>query len=520
MCADAASVAVVDLGPHYRHIADDVVGTVRPGDQDAPHRTDGGCVALTRLTPMRTTDDAPDPLITPAPVPLPLPMDIALRRLTVSANHGVLWFGISAVGLLAGGRYRRAALRGLTSLAMASFVSNSVVKPLVGRRRPDAQRTAAARRVGKVPWTSSFPSGHSASAAAFATGAALEFPPAGLVLGPLAGAVAYSRVHVGVHYRSDALVGLVIGAAMAIVGRRVWPVRPYTAATMAPGSAPALPGGRGMTIVINAAAGTADGTREALSRLLPEAGFVEWDPIAQDLSDVVPDGLLAVGVAGGDGTVASVAGLAEKRGLPLAVFPRGTLNHFAAALALDDDADTVSAVESGTSGQVDLATINGTPFLNTASIGGYPELVRRRDRLSHRLGKWPAAAYALFRTLRHHSPMDLEINGRRMPIWVVFAGNGPYRPRGLAPAWRDDLHTGLLDVQYLRADLRLARTKAVVLSLLGLVERSAVFGSLEVEQVRITSHNGPLPVAHDGEITAPVKTVELAISDRLTVYHG
>ncbi|MET3804031.1 undecaprenyl-diphosphatase [Nakamurella sp. UYEF19] len=469
---------------------------------------------------MRPTDHAPDPSITPAPLPLPLPMDIALRRLTVSANHGVLWFGIGAVGVLAGGRYRRAALRGVTSLAMASFVSNSVVKPLVGRRRPDAQRTSIARRVGKVPWTSSFPSGHSASAAAFATGAALEFPTAGLILGPLAGAVAYSRVHVGVHYRSDALVGMAIGAAMAIVGRRLWPVRPYSAAAMAPGSAPALPGGRGMSIVINAAAGTADGTREALSELLPGAEFVEWDPTTEELSDVVPKDVLAIGVAGGDGTVASVAGLAEELGLPLAVFPRGTLNHFAVALALEGDADTVSAIESGTSGQVDLATINGTPFLNTASIGGYPELVRRRDRLSHRMGKWPAAAYALYRTLRHHSPMDLEIDGKRMPIWVVFVGNGPYRPRGLAPAWRDDLHTGLLDVQYLRADVPLARTKAILFSFLGLVERSKVFGSLEVPDVTIASHDGPLPAAHDGEITDPVETIELAISNRLTVYHG
>ena len=110
----------------------------------------------------------------------PEPVDVALRALTLAANHGKIWMGSAAAGALAGGAYRRAGLRGLGSLAVASFVSNSLVKPLVGRRRPDLERTQLARRIGERPWTSSFPSGHSASAAAFATGAALELPVAGV----------------------------------------------------------------------------------------------------------------------------------------------------------------------------------------------------------------------------------------------------------------------------------------------------------------------------------------------------
>lgn len=146
---------------------------------------------------MEPVDSPPPPEITPAPVPLPQPIDIGLRRLTLAANHGVLWFGIGAVGVLAGGRARRAAIRGVASLSMASFVSNSLVKPLIGRRRPDLERIQTARRIGYIPWTSSFPSGHSASAAAFAAGAAMELPLSATVLAPLATAVAYSRVHVG-----------------------------------------------------------------------------------------------------------------------------------------------------------------------------------------------------------------------------------------------------------------------------------------------------------------------------------
>ncbi len=102
-----------------------------------------------------------------------------------------------------------------------------------------------ARRIGRMPWTSSFPSGHAASAAAFAAGATMELPVAGPVLVPLAAAVAYSRVHVGVHYRSDVWAGAAVGLTCAVVGRKLWPVKPWGPALMAPGNAPALPGGEG-----------------------------------------------------------------------------------------------------------------------------------------------------------------------------------------------------------------------------------------------------------------------------------
>lgn len=437
----------------------------------------------------------------------------------MSANHGVLWSGVGVVGALAGGRYRRAALRGLASLSMASLISNSVIKPVVRRRRPEPALTALTRRIRRVPWTSSFPSGHSASAAAFATGAALELPAAGLVLGPLAAAVAYSRVHVGVHHRSDAVVGVLVGAATALIGRHFWPVKPHGAAEMLLASAPALATGAGLTIVVNHASGTAAGSDAAIAQLLPDAQIVSWDPRTQALEDLVGHDVRAVGVAGGDGTTAAVADLASARSLPLAVFPRGTFNHFAKALGLHTDALTAAAVGRGTAGVVDLAAINGTTFLNTASIGGYPGLVRRRDRLSGQIGKWPAAAYALYRTVRHHTPMDLVINGRALHLWLVFVGNGTYRPRGLSPAWRDQLSAGLLDVQYLRADLPYSRTKGILLSLIGLVERSPVFGELQATEVTIVSRSGPLPAAHDGEVTDPVESVELTVAARaLTVY--
>lgn len=469
---------------------------------------------------MRVTDQPPNPLIVPAPMPIARPLDHALRILTKTADHGRLWMGVAAVGALASRRTRRGAFRGLASLGAASLVSNALLKPVFGRRRPDPERTVIARRIGELPWTSSFPSGHAASAAAFATGATLEVPWAGPLLVPLAAAVAYSRVHVGVHYRSDVWAGAAVGITVALIGRAMWPVKPWGPALMAAGNAPALPQGEGLTVILNGASGSSDGAADSISRALPKARILEWDP-STDIDDLVDELPKAFGVAGGDGTVASVAQLAHDHRLPLAVFPAGTFNHFAKALGLDTDAETVAAVETGTSGMVDLATIDGVPFLNTASIGQYPEMVRRRDKYSDRMGKWPATAYAILRTLRHEKPIDLVINGEKHPIWIVFIGNGRYSPRGLAPAWRDQLAGGVLDVQYLRADRRFSRTRAILYSIIGVARLSKVYGELEAGHVRIESLSGAKPVAHDGEITDPKDVVELSISDRrLIVYRA
>jgi len=114
-----------------------------------------------------------------------------------------------------------------------------------------------ARRIHRMPWTSSFPSGHAASAAAFAAGATMELPMAGPILVPLAAAVAYSRVHVGVHYRSDVWAGAAIGLTCAVIGRVLWPVKPWGPALMAPGNAPAL------ACELVAAARTADAVEDS-----------------------------------------------------------------------------------------------------------------------------------------------------------------------------------------------------------------------------------------------------------------
>lgn len=150
-------------------------------------------------------------------------LDRAMARLSRAADYSRLSLAAAAgLALFGGARGRRAAVAGLTSVAVTATVVNVAVKPLARRRRPDrlTHEVPIARHV-PMPTSRSFPSGHSAAAFAFAGGAGDVVPAASLPLHALAGLVAYSRVHTGVHYPLDALAGSVLGAALSDVTRRL-----------------------------------------------------------------------------------------------------------------------------------------------------------------------------------------------------------------------------------------------------------------------------------------------------------
>jgi len=147
-------------------------------------------------------------------------LDVVLPRVSRAADHGVLWVGVAGGLALSGRAGRRAAARGLVALSVASAVTNVLVKRASGRPRPPAGLVPVGREPRRMPFTTSFPSGHAASAAAFTTAVVLEVPWTCVPLVPLAVAVAASRVVIGVHYPSDVVAGVGLGVGVALVSRR------------------------------------------------------------------------------------------------------------------------------------------------------------------------------------------------------------------------------------------------------------------------------------------------------------
>jgi membrane-associated phospholipid phosphatase len=145
-------------------------------------------------------------------------LDQPLRRVSVFADFSKPWFLVAGfLALLGGRRGRNAALTGLSAIGAASLVVNQPMKMAGERHRPDRDRLGVPqRRWVPIPSSTSFPSGHSASAAAFAVAVGDILPALQLPLRAAASIVAFTRVYTGVHYPSDVLVGAVVGA---LIGR-------------------------------------------------------------------------------------------------------------------------------------------------------------------------------------------------------------------------------------------------------------------------------------------------------------
>lgn len=460
--------------------------------------------------------------------------DPLLRDLGRAANHSVLWLGCAAVCAAAGGRARRGAVRGLLSVAGASALTNGVLKPLLPRRRPPARTDPKfARRAVPIPRSSSFPSGHAASAAAFLTGVALESPTAGAVLAPVAAAVAYSRVHTGVHWPGDVVVGAAVGATVAWSTRHWWAVRSDAPAGVHPGTAaPALPDGDGMLLIVNRDAGTAVEFADSLTAALPRALRADLDadddPVAAVRRLVTVHRPRAVGVCGGDGTVAAVVTVALAARLPVAVFPGGTLNHFAHDLGVSDPDETVRAIGAGRAVRVGIGEVTVTgpgghrvqTFVNTAALGGYPDAVRLREHRQERIGKWPAAALAMIAVLRTADPLPLRIDGQRRAVWLLFVGNGRYTPGDQVPMSRAHLDAGTLDVRYLRADRRFSRLRLLGAAATGTLGASPVYWQRHLSSLSVqVADRRAVAVATDGEVPADGTTFDFRVlPSALTIY--
>jgi len=215
----------------------------------------------------------------------------------------------------------------------------------------------------------------------------------------------------------------------------------------------------------------------------------------------------ALVIGGGDGTIGSIAGLVAAAGRPLGILPLGTLNHFARDLGLSTAIDGATAtIAAGLVRAVDLSEVNGLCFVNNASIGLYPSLVRDRERQRELFGrdKRLAMVLATLRGVLRLTRLRVAIRGdgvelvRRTPI--VFVGNNDYSLSLFDPSWRVRLDRGHLAIYIARAQTRFGLLALALRGLLGMVNVGRHLDHVCLPEVEIRVRHHHLRVALDGEL--------------------
>jgi diacylglycerol kinase family enzyme len=273
----------------------------------------------------------------------------------------------------------------------------------------------------------------------------------------------------------------------------------------------------GVEVIINAGAGgSADGeAARAVEAAFASCGVRAHVSVARGGDEVtelarraLSNGARAVVAGGGDGTVGSVAGALVGSGMPFGVLPLGTLNHFAKdlniPLGLEEAARNVC---EGREVSVDVGEVNGQVFVNNSSLGLYPRIVRRRERLQERegSGKWSAFARASLAVMRRYPFLNVRLDAdgrrivRRTPF--VFVGNNEYRMESFQMGARERVDAGRLSLYVAHHTGRLGLLRLALSALFGRLRQAGDFDSLGAEEIWVeTRRPRRLPVATDGEV--------------------
>jgi diacylglycerol kinase family enzyme len=216
-----------------------------------------------------------------------------------------------------------------------------------------------------------------------------------------------------------------------------------------------------------------------------------------------PDALV---VGGGDGSIRAAARVAMRAGLPLGILPLGTANLLARDLGIPlTPAAAIPALVAGATRRIDVATVNGSLFLNSVLIGLAPIVTRRREALRHRsgLGKWLTLARVFLRAFDRGPRLRvlLRIDGRpvRHEARAIAVSNNPLRAGWGAIHGRAGLDTGRLGLYLTKARTRFDLWRQVFRLVTGSWQSDRAVEAMVVARLDIAARSRHLWISVDGE---------------------
>jgi diacylglycerol kinase family enzyme len=229
--------------------------------------------------------------------------------------------------------------------------------------------------------------------------------------------------------------------------------------------------------------------------LLEGPGVVDVAAMAREAVDAGAD---LLGVAGGDGTQALVAGVAAGQDVPMMVISAGTRNHFALDLGLDrdDPASCLDALTDGVELRIDLGLIGGRTFVNNASFGAYAQVVQSP---AYRDDKSGTALAMLPDLLSGHEGAHLVVRVDGQVLLdgpqAVLVSNNPYETGDIAGLGRRArLDQGVLGIVGVKIE-----NAGQAAGLLRRAQRSRHVTVLTAREVVIDADQPHIPVGIDGE---------------------
>ncbi|WP_010140334.1 diacylglycerol/lipid kinase family protein, partial [Oceanicola sp. S124] len=229
-----------------------------------------------------------------------------------------------------------------------------------------------------------------------------------------------------------------------------------------------------------------------------------WDPrddLRALIAEEIAAGARTVVAAGGDGTVMAMADALHGQQAALAALPMGTFNYFTRGLGLPEvPEEAARALLEATPNDIRVATVNGQVFLNNASLGIYPSILKQREDVYRRFGRRRLMAHwSVVRTFwRFQRPMRLvleapEGGARRVRTPLLFVARSAYQLERFNLAGREAIHKDRLAVLIGRGESRAALFRLAWRLITRTMQEGRDYELVEASRIRVeTASRRPL----------------------------